>query len=139
MIPSVEMAAPRILLVEDDDAVRRSLLLLLRSRGYDVRAYPSAVGLAMDPGALSSVILVADLMMPHTDAIELLSELRGASWAGRSILISGHLDARWRARAIAAGYDAVLPKPISKSVLVRTVEELLPKPPVESPEPEGSA
>jgi len=128
MIPLTETTAPRVLLVEDDDAVRRSLLLLLRSRGYDVRAYPSAVGLAMNPGALGCACLVADLMMPQTDAIELLAELRGACWTGRSILISGHLDAQWRTKAISAGYDAVLRKPISESVLVRTVEKLLPKP-----------
>jgi len=128
MIPLAETTSPRILLVEDDDAVRRSLLLLLRSRGYEVRAYPSAIGLAMDPGALACGCLLADLMMPHTDAIALLAELRAASWEGKSILISGHLDARWRTRATAAGYDVVLAKPISESVLVRTVEQLLAEP-----------
>lgn len=139
MSPSPEPAAPRLLLVEDDDAVRRGLLLLLHSRGYDVRAYPSGVGLASDPGALGCAILIADLMMPQANAIDLLAALRGASWMGRSILISGNLDAGWRARAIAAGYDAILPKPISESILVRTVEELLPMPPVGSPGREGGA
>lgn len=119
-----------LLLVEDDDAVRRSLQLLLRSRGYDVRAHPSAVGLAKDAAALSSDCLIADLMMPHLDAIQMLGEFRAAGWAGKSILISGHLDTRWQAKASAAGYDAVLSKPISDSVLVRTVKELLAKPQV---------
>lgn len=118
--------------------MRRSLLLLLRSRGYEVRAYPSAVGLATDPGALGCDCLVADLMMPKTDAIELLAQLRSASWSGRSILISGQLDTRWQARAIAAGYDVVMSKPISESILVRTVNELLPKHPVPPPSHRGA-
>jgi len=106
--------------------VRRSLQLLLRSRGYQVRAYPSAVGLAEEPGALGCCCLIADLMMPQTDALTLLAQFRAAGWKGKSILISGHLDKRWETKAAAAGYDAMLPKPISDSVLIRTVARLLP-------------
>lgn len=115
-----------VLLVEDDDAVRRSLQLLLRSRGYDVRAHASGNGLAHDPQALRCECLIADLMMPQTDALQLLTELRRANWGGKAILISGFLDPRREQKARAAGYDAVLAKPISDSVLARTVGELLP-------------
>lgn len=114
-----------VLLVEDDEAVRRSLQLLLRSCGYDVRSHPSAVGLAFDPQAQLCHCLVADLMMPQTDAIELLAQLRNQGWAGKSVVISGFPDRMWEAKARAAGYDAVLSKPISASVLVRTVAGLL--------------
>lgn len=122
---------PRILLVEDDDAVRRSIQLLLRSRGYEVRSYASAVGLASDAEALRAQCMIADLVMPQTDAIQLLAEMRAAGWTGRSVLISGHLDGGWEARAHAAGYDQVLPKPISDSVLVRTVSELMTTPAID--------
>ena len=116
------------MLVEDDDAVRRSLQLLLRSRGYDVRAHASAVGLAHDLGARGCDCLVADLMMPQVDAIQLLAEFRAAGWKGKSVLISGHLDARWEGKAREAGFDVALRKPLSESVLVRTVDELLTHP-----------
>ena len=116
-----------VLLVEDDDAVRRSLLLLLKAHGYEVRAHSSAVGLAQHPGALDCGCIVADLMMPNIDAVEMLAEFKQAGWAGKAVLISGYLDRRWEERARDAGYDAILPKPISHSVLVRTVEELLPR------------
>ena len=119
-------SAPSVLLVEDDDAVRRSLQLLLHARGYDVRAHPSATGLARDKSALGCDCLIADLMMPQTDAIQLLGELREQGWHGKAILISGFLDPNWQKKAAAAGYDAVLSKPISDSVLVRTVAALLP-------------
>ena len=126
MLQSPE-SRPCVLLVDDDDAVRRSLQLLLQARGYAVRAYPSAVGLANDPAALACSCLLADLIMPQTDAVELLTDLRAAGWGGRSILISGFLD-DWREDlARAAGYEVVLPKPISQSVLLRTIEELMPR------------
>lgn len=123
-MPSQEKRS--VILVEDDDAVRRSLQLLLRSRGYEVRAYPTAVGLARDTVALDGACLIADLMMPQVDAIQLLREFQAAGWRGKSVLISGFLDATKEADARAAGYDAVLAKPISDSVLVRTVQGLLP-------------
>ncbi|HEU4652204.1 MAG TPA: response regulator [Croceibacterium sp.] len=123
---STPRVQPSILLVEDDDAVRRSLQLLLSAHGYQVRSYPSAVGLAGDSAALGCACVIADLMIPQTDALQLLAELRGKGWAGKAVLISGFLDPRWERKARAAGYDAVLPKPISDSVLVRTVAALLP-------------
>jgi FixJ family two-component response regulator len=115
-----------VLLVEDDDAVRRSLLLLLKSRGFEVKAHSSAVGLARDVAALGCGCIVADLMMPQVDALQMLAEFHEAGWNGKAILISGFLDPRWEEKARAAGFNVVLPKPISDSVLIRTVEELLP-------------
>jgi two-component system response regulator FixJ len=127
-MPQLTESKPSVLLVEDDDAVRRSLQLLLWSRGYDVRAYPSGVGLAREPAAMSCGCIVADLMMPEINAIQLLDGFRAAGWSGKSILISGFLDQASEAKARAAGYDAILPKPVSDSVLVRAIEGLLPKP-----------
>ena len=118
-------ATPCVLLVEDDDAVRRSVQLLLQSRGYEVRAYSSAVGLARQPEALRCRCMIADLMMPQADAIKLLGELRADGWNGKTILISGYLNSDWEAKALAAGYDRVFHKPISETVLVRAVAELL--------------
>lgn len=116
---------PRILLVEDDDAVRRSLQLLLVSKGYDVRAYATGNGLAGDPEALLAACLVADLIIHESDALQLLHELRGADWHGPAILISGHLTDELASQAEAAGYDAVLPKPIGETLLVGWIHRLL--------------
>jgi two-component system, LuxR family, response regulator FixJ len=127
-VSKTSVAQPRILLVEDDDAVRRAIQLLLRAHGYDVRAYPSGVGLARDAEALRSCCMVADLLMPQTNAIQLLREMRAAGWAGNSILISGFLERGLEAAAKAAEFDIVLPKPISDSVLLRAVAEIVARP-----------
>ena len=117
---------PRVLLVEDDAAVRRALQLLLQGQGYDVRAYRSAIGLARDPEALRAACLVCDLIMPGKDAVELLGELRAAGWAGPAILISGQLDDRFRGQA--QGFERVLAKPIAENLLKRSVAELIGRP-----------
>ena len=115
----------RVLLVEDDAAVRRSLQLLLVGQGYDVRAFPSGAGLAQDAEALRADCLVADLRIPDGNAVTLLSELRVSGWKGQAVLISGHLTNEWAERALAQGYAAAFAKPIGDAVLTKCLARLM--------------
>lgn len=119
------MSYPRILIVEDDAAVRRALQLMLVALGYDVRAYASGMGLAADAEVLRSDCLVVDLVMPDIDGLELLHQLRGQGWSGPAILISGHLTVEWEAKARSNGFAAVLEKPISHHALDACLKGLL--------------
>lgn len=116
---------PRVLLVEDDAAVRRSLQLLLVGQGYDVRAYPSGAGLTHDPEALRADCLIADLLIPDGNAVTLLSDLRSCGWKGPAVLISGHLTNEWAERALAHGYAAAFAKPIGDAVLTKCLARLM--------------
>lgn len=116
---------PRILLVEEEDAVRRDRQLLLGGQGYDVRAYQSPVGLFCNPEALRAACLIAGLLLPGKDALCLLAELTEAGWNGPAILISGVLSDDRKSQAYAAGFDLVLHKSISDFTLVRAVRVLL--------------
>ena len=116
---------PRLLLVEDDTPVRRSLQLLLQSRGYEVRAYRSAAGLPSDPEALRATCLVSDLVLPEGDGIGLLRDLRGGGWTGPAVLIAGQLDDEIRMNAAAAGFELVLAKPFLHSMLTAGLARLL--------------
>ncbi|MDT9599005.1 response regulator [Sphingosinicella rhizophila] len=122
---SVHRVRPRILLVEDDSAVRRSLQLLLQAQGLDVRAYRSAVGLASDPEALKAVCMVSDLLLPDEDGMLLLQEMRRAGWTGPAILISGHLTDEWAAKAMEQGFAEILEKPIAERRLIDCIARLL--------------
>lgn len=116
----------RVLLVEDDAAVRRSLQLLLVGQGYDVRAYSGAAGLAQDPEALRADCLIADLVIPDGNGVALLSDLRTSGWKGPAVLISGHLTNEWAERALALGYAAAFAKPIGDAVLTKCLARLMP-------------
>jgi FixJ family two-component response regulator len=116
---------PLVLLIEDDDAVRRALHLLLVSHGYEVLAFPCARGVAAQGEAMRAACLVADLLIPEGDGLSLLQDLRLAGWQGPAILISGHLTDELAARAVAQGYEVVLPKPIGESILVGAIARLL--------------
>lgn len=116
---------PCVLVVEDDDAIRRSLQLLLRSRGFDVRAYASPGFALADKDNRTAVCLISDLVLPGLDGIMLLADLRSEGWAGAAILISGYLDADRMDKATNAGFGAVLEKPVRDSRLVSTMIDLI--------------
>jgi CheY-like chemotaxis protein len=122
---------PCILVVEDDSAVRRSLQLLLRSKGYDVRAYGSASIALDDPNVHATHCLVADLMMPGVDGVALLGALRANAWDGPAVLLSGFLDDEAREMARAAGFAAVLDKPMPEARLTEILAGLLGERPVD--------
>lgn len=121
---------PKILVVEDDTSVRRSLQLLLSAQGYSVRAHGSAAQALADPEAWSADCLVADLVMDEVDGLALLIALRKDGWDGPAILISAHLTPERSRSAAEAGYGAILHKPFVEGVLVDAVARAL--------EPEGA-
>ena len=121
MPPRIPPRGLRILLVEDDEGVRRSLQLLLEWNGFDVRAHAlmgSAIGLA----TLDEIdLLVTDHFLMDGDGVSLLVRLRQAGWQGRAVLISAQLSDELAERARDAGFHAVLDKPLARHELIRAL------------------
>ena len=115
---------PRLLLVEDDAGVRRSLQLLFRARGFDVRAYAAATSLLADPTAYNACCLVADYRLEETDGIELLSRLRDRGWSGPAVLITAFPSTELTERALVHGFSQVLEKPFREHALGDAVVRL---------------
>jgi FixJ family two-component response regulator len=115
---------PRLLLVEDDAGVRRSLQLLFRGRGFDVQAYATGAALLADPLVADEGCFVADYRLDETDGIEVLAHLRARGWRGSAVLITAYPTAEIRERALRSGFDAVLEKPFREHVLGDTVARL---------------
>ena len=110
---------PRLILVEDDEAVRRSLQLLLAWRGFDVRSYASAASAIGHVGEdCRSEALVVDYRLPDGDGIGVLRALRRNGWSGRSVLITAFTSEALTDAALACGFDAVLEKPLRQQELM---------------------
>lgn len=125
LLPIKKRDRARLLLVEDDPGVRRSLQLLLHGRGFEVRAYASGLALLADPTALDAVCLVADYRMPEIDGLSMLKQLRGLGWRGQALMMTAFPSARLTAQARAAGYSQVLEKPLVEFSLVEAVERAM--------------
>jgi CheY-like chemotaxis protein len=108
----------RILLIEDDQGIRRSLQLLLDGRGYDVRSFASAAPVLGGQAMEDIDILVTDYRLPDGDGIGVLRALRRSGWTGKAILITAFPSPTLTEAAHATGFDAVLEKPLRQHELV---------------------
>lgn len=121
MSPPIDRKPQLILLLEDDAGVRRALHLMLRAHGFDVHAHEAAGPLLADPAVAGADFLIADYRLVDSNGIEVLHALRASGWQGRAILITGIALPTLRAEALAAGYAAVLEKPLQPHDLLHAL------------------
>jgi FixJ family two-component response regulator len=114
-----------IAIVEDDPSVRRSLQLLFKGQGFEVRAYPSGEALTSSDAFSDAACLVSDYKLDALDGIALLSHLRAQGWQGPAVLITGFPSAQLSERAANSGYAAVFDKPLCERSLIETVLRLV--------------
>lgn len=108
---SAEPARPRVLLVEDDSAVRRSIQLILQARGYDVRAFSVGALALADPTAIDAACLVTDDCIAGISALDLLRGLRALGWRRPAILLTAHRS-DYVQNSADAFFDEILEKPL---------------------------
>ena len=118
------LSRPLVVILEDDNAVRRSLQLLLQGRGFDVKAYGSARALLDDPAGPEAACLVADYYLGDTDGIAVLENLRSRGWINPAILMTAFGSAELVERARAAGFDEVFEKPLKDLALTKALDRL---------------
>ncbi len=117
--------------VEDDQAMRDSLVELLEDAGYKVRAYNRAEeflarGASVEPGCI-----VSDVRMPGMDGLHLLRRLRAGGSTIPLMLITGHGDVSMAVAAMKAGAADFLEKPFEADTLLAAVAAALRHPPAE--------
>jgi CheY-like chemotaxis protein len=122
----------RVLVVDDNALARASLAEMLIRAGFDVtqEASGEAALAALAVGGVDAV--VADIIMPGMDGIELIGRIRRHHPKVRVIAVSGaHTTSSidYLTMASRLGADSVLAKPIAAADLVEAVERLIPQAP----------
>jgi CheY-like chemotaxis protein len=116
-----------VLLVDDEPDAREALTRILQHYGATVRAAASAAD-AMEALRSERVdVLLADIGMPGEDGYDLIRSVRGlAASAARvpAVAVTAFASEADRRRALDAGYQVHLSKPIDPSALIATVAEL---------------
>lgn len=117
------MSAKRILIVEDEDKLRRVVQLELESQGYDVDGAPSAEQ-ALGLSSTADLVLT-DLRLPGMDGLQLISELRNRGIGAAVIVMTAHGSVETAVEAMKLGAADFLQKPFSLDHLTTIVEKVL--------------
>jgi two-component system cell cycle response regulator CpdR len=126
---TTETSAARILVAEDNPAVREFILRSLASAGYQVTAVADGQ-MALDALAKERFkVLVTDIVMPNVDGIALALKAVRLYPDLRIVMISGYAQERMRAHNLDALVHRIIAKPFSLEEICQAVKDSLALPP----------
>lgn len=115
------MTQPNIYIVDDDDAVRDSLGLLLEASGYSVHPFAAPRDFLQAAPSLDFGCVLADLQMPGMDGLELQRHLRDLDLKLPVVVITGHGDVATAVEAMRAGAIDFVEKPFTDEAIIASI------------------
>ncbi len=124
MTPPEKPVAHKVLLVDDDDAVRAMMTATLEHRGFDVVAAASVTEALRFITAESFDVLITDLHMPNPgDGFTVVTAMRHSQPDALTLLVSGYPDVQSAMAAILLEADEIMVKPFEFGRLAELVRE----------------
>jgi FixJ family two-component response regulator len=114
-----------VYVVEDDEAVRDSLELLLKSSGHPVQTYATANAFLADYDEDLAGCIVLDIRMPGMDGMELQQRLNQKNAILPIIFVTGHGDVPMAVEAMKEGAVDFIQKPYREAALLKKIETAL--------------
>lgn len=120
------MRAMRILVVDDERAVRESLRRALELEGYDVElAEDGEAALERLASTAPADAVILDVLMPGIDGLEVCRRLRAGANAVPVLMLTARAEVDSRVAGLDAGADDYLPKPFALAELLARLRALL--------------
>jgi two-component system, LuxR family, response regulator FixJ len=111
--------------IDDDDALRDSLMFLLRTAGISAQSHSSAAAFLDGLPAANLHCIITDVRMPGLTGIDLLKRLKELKINVPVIVVTGHGDVALAVEAMKIGAIDFLEKPFDDEVLLASVESAL--------------
>ena len=108
-------------IVDDDEAMRKSLAFMLSTAGLPVRVYDSAASFLASLATAQDGCLITDIRMPEMTGIELLQKLQAKRVRLPVIVITGHGDIPLAVEAMKSGAVDFIEKPFAAETILRAV------------------
>ena len=110
-----------VMIVDDDESVRRAARRLIRSYGFAVETFVSADDFLASGRLSETACLVLDVQMPGLNGLELQSRLVAEGHQVSIIFITAFDDENARAQALKAGALSYLVKPFEEADLLNSI------------------
>jgi len=110
-----------VVVVDDDESVRRALKRLLQSNGYQVLTFESAEDLLSSGSLVGEVCLVLDIRLPGMSGLELYGSLASSGRKVPVIFMTAHENLQWQKMVDEAGGIPCLRKPFGEHSLLSAI------------------
>lgn len=124
------MATPMLVhIIDDDDAVRDSLAVLLETRGFNVATYATARAfLDQAEGGIEGCV-ITDVQMPEMNGLQLLRAFRARKLDLPVLVVTARGGRALAEEALAQGATALIQKPFDPDAFVETIRAALTRTP----------
>ncbi len=116
---------PLISIVDDDQLMRDSIRQLVKSFGFSVATFSSAMAFLTSPDLDETACLITDVQMPGITGDELYRRLIDDGRTIPTILVTAYPNDRVRTRVLSEGVICYLPKPFDQNNLISCVRKAL--------------
>jgi DNA-binding NtrC family response regulator len=117
----------RILVVDDDQSVRKVLTTILEDEGYTVESVATAKKAIERARKRFYNLALIDIRLPDMEGIELLTKMKDTKPKMRKVIITGYPSLQNAIEAVNRGADAYILKPFDMEKVLKTIEEELRK------------
>lgn len=114
-------SAPLVYIIDDDPSVRRALVRLIRTAGFEAIAFGSAQEFLAAPLTERPCCLVLDVRLPGVSGLQLQEQLAASGRHLPIVFITGHGDIPMSVRAMKAGAIDFLVKPFQEKELLEAI------------------
>ena len=117
----------KILIVDDDENIRKVLMAILEDKGYDMEAVGTAREAIKKTDKKFYNLALIDIRLPDMEGIDLLVKIRDMTPRMRKIIITGYPTLQNAVDALNRGADAYVTKPFDVERVLSTISEQLRK------------
>ena len=115
----------RILVVDDDENIRKVVVAILEEEGYIVEAADTASKAIEKTRKKYYNVALIDVRLPDMEGIELLTKMKSTTPRMRKIIITGYPTLQNAIEAVNKGADAYIMKPFDVEKVLKTIKDQL--------------
>jgi len=122
-----EKTKPRILVIDDDEDIRKVLSEILKDKGYNADSAETGGEAIRKTWKKFYNLALIDIKLPDMNGVELLTKIRETKPKMRKIIITGYPTLKNAVEALNKGADAYIMKPLDIAKVLATIKEQLKK------------